>query len=159
MQAAPVITVSTDVFDIEISTVGGTLQGAMLKSYPVAKDRPEELVRLLDTAGATFGLIESGVRAAGGAPEATHLASFSAARTHYDLGDADELVVPLTWTDPGGITVEKRYRFTRGSYRIDLEQVVINESESEWRGAEYIRIKRRSAPIERSSRPARARAR
>ena len=150
VQTAPVITVSTDAFDIEISTVGGTLQGANLRNYPVAKDRPDELVRLLDTAGDTFGLIESGVRAVAGAPEATHLASFSAARPHYDLGDADELVVPLTWTDSSGVTIEKRYRFTRGSYRIDLQQVVINESESEWRGAEYIRIKRRSAPVERS---------
>ena len=147
---APVITVSTDVFDVEISTIGGTLQGASLKDYPVAKDRPDELVRLLDTAGATFGLIESGVRAAGGAAEATHLANFSAASSNFDLGDADALVVPLTWTDASGISVVKRYRFTRGSYRIDLEQTVINGSESEWRGAEYIRIKRRSAPIERS---------
>jgi YidC/Oxa1 family membrane protein insertase len=150
VQTAPVITVSTDVFDIEISTVGGTLQGASLKSYPVAKDRPDDLVRLLDTAGATFSLIETGVRAAGGAAEATHLASFSAARSHFDLGDAAEIVVPLTWKDPGGVSVEKRYRFTRGSYRIDLEQTVINGSEAEWRGAEYIRIKQRSVPVERS---------
>jgi YidC/Oxa1 family membrane protein insertase len=147
---APVITVSTDVLDVEISTTGGTLQGATLKDYPVAKDRPDELVRLLDTAGATFGLIESGVRAAGGAAEATHLATFSAAASAFDLGDADELVVLLTWTDPGGLSVEKRYRFLRGSYRIDLQQTVINGSETEWRGAEYIRIKRYSAPVERS---------
>ncbi len=149
-ESAPVITVSTDVFDIEISTTGGTLRGATLKKYPVAKDRPDDLVRLLDTGGATFGLIESGVRAAGGAAEATHLARFSATRTHYDLGNADELVVPLTWADESGVRIEKRYRFTRGSYRVDLEQTIINGSDDEWRGAEYIRIKRRSVPIERS---------
>jgi YidC/Oxa1 family membrane protein insertase len=147
---APKITVSTDVLDVEISTVGGTLQGALLKKYPVAKDRPDELVQLLDTGGATFSLIESGVRAAGGAAEATHLATFSAPRTTFELGSADELIVPLSWTDDSGITVQKRYRFTRGSYRVELEQTVINASADEWRGAEYIRIKRRSAPVERS---------
>ncbi len=140
---------STDVFDITISTVGGTLQGATLKKYPIEKDHPE-LVRLLDTAGKSFALIESGVRAASGGPEATHLAEFTAARTAYALGDAQELVVPLTWTDGSGVTIEKRYRFQRGSYQIDLEQRVVNDSDAPWRGAEYVRIKRRSAELERS---------
>jgi YidC/Oxa1 family membrane protein insertase len=146
---ARLITVSTDVFDLTISTTGGTLQQAVLKNYPIEKDHPE-LVRLLDVSGKTFGLIESGVRAADDAPEATHLTTLSASQDHYELGDAEELVVPLTWTDPSGISVEKRYTFRRGSYRIGLEQVVSNRSETEWRGAEYVRIKRRSAEIERS---------
>ena len=148
--AAATITVSTDVFDIEISTVGGTLQGATLKNYPVAKDRPDDLVRLLDTSGKTFGMIESGVRAADGAAEATHLATFTAAQTNYDLGSGDELVVPLRWTDASGVSVEKRYRFTRGSYQIDLEQVITNGSDAAWKGAEYVRIRRHSAEVERS---------
>ena len=147
--AAPVVAVSTDVFDITISTVGGTLQGAILKNYPIEKDHPE-LVRVLDTEGRDFALIESGVRAAADGPEATHLAAFAAPQSVYELGGADELEVPLTWTDASGVTVEKRYRFRRGSYRIDLEQRVINGSDAPWRGAEYVRIKRRSAELERS---------
>ncbi len=150
MPVAPPIRVRTNVFEVVISSVGGTLQGATLTKYPVEKDRPEDLVQLLDTGGTTFALIESGVRAAAGGPEATHLATFKAARTSYELGDADELVVPLTWSDESGVTVEKRYRFKRGSYRIELEQVVRNGGETPWRGAEYVRIKRHSAPIERS---------
>ena len=148
--AAATITVSTDVFKIEISTAGGTLQGATLKNYPVAKDRPDDLVRLLDTTGRTFGAIESGVRAAAGAAEATHLANFTAAQTSYDLGSSDELIVPLRWTDASGVSVEKRYRFTRGSYQIDLEQIVTNGSSETWKGAEYVRIRRHSAEVERS---------
>ena len=147
---APTITVSTDVFDIVISTAGGTLQGATLKKYPVAKDNPDVLVQLLGTEGREYGLIESGVRAAGGAAEATHLETFASARNRYALGDADELVVPLTWQDPSGVTVQKRYRFTRGSYEISLEQVVTNGSEAPWRGAEYVRIKRYFTEQERS---------
>ena len=150
LPGATTITVRTDVLDIEISTVGGTLQGATLLRYPVAKDRPDDLVDLLDTSGTTLALIESGVRAAGDGAEATHLATFTAERSTYELGDADELVVPLTWTDPSGIRVEKRYHFTRGSYRIDLEQVVSNGTSTAWKGAEYVRIKRDSHEIERS---------
>jgi YidC/Oxa1 family membrane protein insertase len=147
---APTITVSTDVLELVISTEGGTLQGATLKKYPVAKDTPDILVQLLGTEGKSFGRIESGVRAAGGAAEATHLVTFAATRSSYDLGDADELIVPLTWKDPSGVTVEKRYRFARESYEIGLEQVVTNGSDAPWRGAEYVRIKRHSAEIERS---------
>jgi YidC/Oxa1 family membrane protein insertase len=146
---AATIAVSTDVIDVTISLAGGTLQGATLKNYPIAKDEPE-LVRLLDTGGAAFGLIESGVRAADGAAEATHLDTFTTTRSSYELGDADELVVPLVWTDAGGVTIEKRFRFSRGSYRIELEQQITNGADTSWRGAEYVRIKRRSAPLERS---------
>ena len=84
---APTITVSTDVLELVISTEGGTLQAATLKKYPVAKDTPDILVQLLGTEGKSFGRIESGVRAAGGAAEATHLATFAAMRSSYDLGD------------------------------------------------------------------------
>ncbi len=147
---AATITVRTDVFEVEISAVGGTLQGATLLRYPVAKNRPDELVQLLDTSSAMLGLIESGVRAAGGADEATHLVTFTAEAPRYELGDANEIMVPLTWRGAGGLVVEKRYRFTRGSYRIDLEQEVRNGTGASWRGAEYVRIKRHSGDIERS---------
>jgi len=148
--SAPTITVSTDVFEIVISTAGGTLQGSALKGYPVAKDQPDTLVQLLATEGKEFGLIESGVRAAGGAAEATHLAPFNAEQRSYDMGGSDELIVPLMWQDESGVVIEKRFRFTRGSYAIGLEQIVTNGSAAPWRGAEYVRIKRRSAEIERS---------
>ncbi|MEJ2299420.1 MAG: membrane protein insertase YidC [Woeseiaceae bacterium] len=147
--AAELITVSTDVFDITISTLGGTLQGATLKKYPIEKDHPQ-LVQLLDTGGSNFALIESGVRAASDAAEATHLETFASDQSAYELGDADEIVVKLTWSDPSGIAVEKRYHFYRGSYHIDLEQVISNGSDVEWRGAEYVRIKRRSEEHPRS---------
>ncbi len=58
--------------------------------------------------------------------------------------------MPLYWSDDSGVVVEKRYRFTRGSYAIGLEQEVQNDSDALWRGAEYVRIKRHSHEQERS---------
>ncbi len=147
---AAVIRVTTDVLDLEISTQGGTLQTATLLNYPVAKDRPDELVQLLSVYPDNLGLIESGVRSLDGAPEATHLANFESRQSRYELDGADELVVPLTWTDPSGLVIEKRYRFSRGSYIIKLEQEVRNTGAEPWRGAEYVRIKRFSREQERS---------
>ncbi len=148
--AAPVIRVTTDVLDLEISTGGGTLHKAALRKYPVAKDRPDELVSLLSYFPLDLGLIESGVRAVGGAAEATHLTIFESQRDSYELNGADELVVPLTWADASGVVVEKRYRFRRGSYIIELEQEITNDSAELWRGADYVRIKRYSKEPERS---------
>ena len=148
--AAPVVRVTTDVLDLEISTGGGTLHKAVLRKYPVAKDRPDELVSLLSYFPLDLGLIESGVRAVGGAAEATHLTIFDSQRDRYELNGADELVVPLTWTDASGVVVEKRYRFRQGSYIIELEQEITNGSAELWRGADYVRIKRYSKEPERS---------
>ncbi len=148
--AAGLIRVSTDVFDVEIDTRGGTIRKAVLRNYPVAKDQPDTLVALLSSQPANLGFIQSGLRVAGGGPEANHLASFSSSRRDYALDGNDELVVPLTWTDGNGVTVIKEYRFTRGSYVIGLQHNVINRSADEWRGAEYAQIQRRSYPVERS---------
>ncbi len=147
---APSIRVKTDVLELEISTQGGTLQKAALLKYPVAKDSPDKLIELLNTEPSTLGLIESGVRATGGAAEATHLDMFTSRQSSYELGADDELIVPLTWSDESGIQIEKRYRFKRGSYEVGLEQQVTNDSDGLWRGAEYVRIKRRFQEQERS---------
>ena len=147
---AGLVRVSTDVFDLEIDTRGGTLRKASLKNYPVAKDQPDTLIQLLTDVPADVGLIESGLTARGEGPQANHKAIFSSNRGDYELDGEEVLVVPLTWTDGQGITVTKRYRFTQGSYVIGLQQTVVNASDSQWSGAAYVQIRRRSHEIERS---------
>ena len=146
----PAIRVDTDVLRVDISTQGGTLQHAELQKYPIAKDRPDELVDLLSTDTAELGLIQTGLRAAGDGAEANHRAMFSGQQAGYDLGGSEELVVPLSWSDGAGVTVDKRYHFARGSYTIVIEQVVTNNSEQPWRGAEYAQLQRRSFEQKRS---------
>jgi YidC/Oxa1 family membrane protein insertase len=147
---AGIIRVSTDVLDIEIDTRGGTIRKATLKNYPVAKDQPDTLVKLLNPEAADIGLIQSGLRSRGDGAEANHLATFSSNRTDYELVGEEELIVPLSWSDGQGLSVTKRYRFMPGSYAIGLQHQVSNGSDSEWRGAAYAQIRRRSHEIERS---------
>ena len=146
----PAIRVDTDVLRVDISTQGGTLQHAELQKYPIAKDRPDELVDLLSTDIAQLGRIQTGLRVAGDGAEANHRAMFAGQQAGYDLGGSEELVVPLSWSDGAGVTVDKRYHFARGSYTIVIEQVVTNNSEQPWRGAEYAQLQRRSAEQKRS---------
>ena len=147
---APAILVETDVLRLELSTQGGTIQSAILRQYPVAKDRPDDLVQLMSSEAAQLGLLQTGLRSVGEGPEANHRATFKSARASFSLGDADELVVPLTWSDGASVSVEKRFTFRRGSYEIGLEQRVTNNSDAPWRGAEYAQLQRRSFEQERS---------
>ena len=149
-QLAPIIRVQTDVLELEISTIGGTLQRATMRQYPVAKDQPDVLMELLSPGQAELGMIQTGLNSAGDRAKANHTAQFQAAATEYVLGNADELLVPLTWTDGQGVTVEKTLRFTRGSYRMDITQRLINDSDIDWRGAVYAQLLRRSRDVERS---------
>jgi YidC/Oxa1 family membrane protein insertase len=90
-----IITVRTDVLELQISTRGGTLVRATLLGYPVEKDRPNDLVELLSPERSNLGLIRTGLRGATGTT-ANQDTVFSSPRSDYALGDADEIAVPLT---------------------------------------------------------------
>ncbi len=144
-----VIVVTTDVFEVEINTVGGTLQKATMLAYPVAKDTPDEKIKLLNTDPADLGSIRSWLRNnEGPAPDVN--TPFSTTSLSFELNGDDELVVPLTWTDPGGVRFEKRFVFKRGSYAIQLRFDVSNDSELPWRGDHVTQLQRRSFDLERS---------
>ena len=144
-----IVVVTTDVFAIEINTRGGTLQKATILGYPVAKDRPDERVKLLNTERRDFGAIRSWLRSNDGpAPDANTL--YSVASLRYDMNGEDELIVPLVWTDESGVRIEKRFVFSRGSYAIHLQQDVFNGSETAWRGDHVTQLQRRSYDMERS---------
>ncbi len=147
---APTVHVQTDVFDIELSTQGGGVQRAVLRNYPVAKDRPDDLVELLSTDPNDLGLIQSGLRSAADGPEPNHRATFTAKQQSYVVSGSGDLVVPLSWSDGAGVTVEKRYRFTADGYAIALEQEITNNGAETWRGAEYVQLLRRNFERKRS---------
>ena len=89
-------------------------------------------MRLLTTDEQNFQVARSGLRAAGGGAEPTHLAPFTAAASEFRLAPgANELRVPLSWTDGQGVTVTKTYVFRPGSYAIEILYDVDNRSASE----------------------------
>jgi len=145
-----IVRVVTDVLELEINTKGGTIQRAIIRNYPIAKDSPDTLVELLSPTSPRNAMIQTGLRSAGDAAEPNHLVQFEAANTLYEMNGDDEIVVPLSWTDGQGLVVEKEIRLTRGSYRIDVTQRIINDGTSDWRGAEYVQMLRHSEETERS---------
>jgi YidC/Oxa1 family membrane protein insertase len=145
-----IIHVRTDVLDLDISKRGGTIQRADLLRYPKVKGGSEP-VRLMnqDSAESEY-LLETGLTGAENAPRPTHLAGFESDRQAYDLGDAVQLRVPLTWSNGRGVEVTKTYIFERGQYRVRVEYSVSNRSGEVWQAAPYAQIQRTELPTKRS---------
>jgi YidC/Oxa1 family membrane protein insertase len=141
--AAPSIRVVTDVIDMDISLQGGDLLRADLLQYPRDKKPGSPAVRLLSTDDATYGVVRSGLRAADGRAEPTHLALYTAPATEFRLAPgAQELRVPLTWTDGQGVTVTKTYVFKPGQYAVQVIYDVQNASGADWQAASYMQFAR-----------------
>lgn len=162
--AAPadkIITVKTDVFSLEIDVKGGTIRNLDLLQFPHEKENtvvnkmfalvgmePEEKdfspIRLLDGSTEKLFLAQSGLIASSGSVTGPdHHAVYTIEKDSYELDDGQESVsVPLVWTNNEGLVVTKTYTFTRGSYNINVEQKVSNDSEKSWTGRQYAQLKR-----------------
>ncbi|HVS75800.1 MAG TPA: membrane protein insertase YidC [Steroidobacteraceae bacterium] len=139
--SAPHIHVHTDVYDIAISTRGGTLQQVRLLDYAEVKGQPARVQLENDAGPQTVYLLQSGLTGSADAPYPNHTALFAAQRQSYEMGSARELRVPLTWSS-GGVTVTKTFVFTRGSYGIGLDYTIRNEGTTPWSAAPYAQIYR-----------------
>ena len=135
---APLIHVHTDVYDLEISTEGGTLTKVDLLKYSRLADKAVR-VRLENTDPATEYLLQTGLIGPAGQPHPTQQALYGAPLRSYRLDGAAELRVPLTWSG-GGVTVTKTFVFHRGSYRIGLQYTIQNHGTSPWQAAQYAQL-------------------
>jgi YidC/Oxa1 family membrane protein insertase len=141
--ANSVITVTTDVYHLEIETKGGTLRNLDLLDYPIEKGKPTP-VRLFDSSPDKLFLSQSGVISS---PESAtlpnHNVQLHAEQYNYELKAGENtLSIPLTWTDNNGLSYSKTYTFTRGSYVIQLAQKVDNQSTKDWSGRPYTQLLR-----------------
>ncbi len=150
--AAETIHVSTDVLELEFTTLGGELRDAQLRKYPRRKDTPSDLIHLMNADGAEGpSVFQWGLTTGGVAAEPNQKAVFSASASRYQLADnQDDLTVPLTWSDGAGLTVTRLIHLRRGSYTIELTQSVVNQGTAPWRARAYSQITHHWAKVERS---------
>jgi len=147
------LTVRTDVLDMQISLRGGELFRADLLQYPLVKNKPDVPVRILRREGPdALYVLQTGL-AGSAADQArpTHLATFESDFKRFELQPGmDTLRVPLVWKSADGVTVTKTYTFRRGSYRVDLDYAAQNGSAAEWQAAPYAQILHDMPPVARS---------
>jgi YidC/Oxa1 family membrane protein insertase len=118
------ITVSSDLLTVNISNKGGTITNAWLNDYPTELGSESHFQLLSDTPNELFQA-QSGLLPSEQMP--THHSMFSSTQTNYQM-QGDSLVVPLVWKGDNGVVVTKNYHFTRGSYLVDIDYQVSNNS-------------------------------
>lgn len=136
------VQVRTDVLQVEIDTYGGDVRNVLLLDYPVSID-DETPTALLQEQGPNLHVAQSGFSMSKGAgPD--HHAVYEVAKTDYRLAEGEDAVrVELTWRD-GGVEIIKRFIFPRGSYAVQVQYEVRNNSDAPWSGAFYRQLKRTS---------------
>lgn len=123
------VTVETDLFKAEISTVGGDLRQLTLLKHQADHSTSENFVLLNDARNsellyvAQSGLIDPALP--------THKSVFTAAASSYQLAaDQDQLKVVLNWSNEEGVSVDKVYTFKRGDYAINVDYKINNGSDA-----------------------------
>lgn len=135
------IKIVTDVFNIELDTVGGDLRQARLPAYPVSGPQSQKPFELLSDQTTQYFVAQSGLLSSQGAPD--HYAVYEADQTEYVMApDQNTLAVALKWTNGQGVTVSKIYTFQRGSYLVNVQHRIENATGDEWIGRQYRQLQR-----------------
>lgn len=137
------IQVETDFLNIDIDTRGGSITRVNLKKYPLSLERPETQFPLLSESPANYYIAQSGLIATDKELGPTNDAIYSTSQSKYVMAEGkDELVVPLQWTHPSGIKVQKNFIFSRNSHLIRVTHTVVNDSDKKWVGRQYQQLQR-----------------
>jgi len=141
------VTLSNDVLRLTLDTRGGSVVRADLLAYPKQVKDDTSPVRLLSDDPQRLFVAQDGLVGADGSPAPDHLTLFTAGTSSYSMQPgANEVTAELTWHDPSGVSVSKRYTLKRGSYVVELAQQIDNRSARNWSGNAYEQIERVEPP-------------
>ena len=135
--------VKTDLFDVELNTLGGDIRRVTMKKVYSALDRTQPLT-LMEPDPKHYYVTQSGLL---GEALPTHKTSYETAQRSYFLADGkDSVEVVLKAQEANGAEVSKRYTFRRGSYVIDVAYDVANKSDKPVTPFAYFQFLRDSNP-------------
>lgn len=142
-QNGQVIHVMTDLLKLEISTQGGTVQRADLLQYFESLDTPDLKVELLSPSGSDLYIAQSGLIGSEKGKAPSHEAIYQSEQTSYEMDEnQDQLIIPMVWKSPDGVTVTKQFTLNRGSYLIDVDYLIENQSGESWAARDYGQLQR-----------------
>ncbi|MCG9684868.1 membrane protein insertase YidC [Vibrio sp. Isolate23] len=126
--SAKTITVTTDVLTLSIDTVGGDVIAADLNQYSAELDSSDSFVLLKDEPGHQF-IAQSGLVGPQGIDlSSSNRPAYSVNADSFTLEDGqDELRIPMTY-QANGLEYTKTFIVKRGSYAVDVEYDVVNNS-------------------------------
>jgi YidC/Oxa1 family membrane protein insertase len=138
------VRVETDVFSIEIDTVGATVTRAELKQHRGTVDTSRNFV-LLERADGRVYVAQSGLIGEG---LPNHNSRFTSSESEFRLADGQQRLQVRLEAQGGGVKVAKIYTFERGSYTIGVQHEIQNGSAAALEPFAYYQLARDSKPPE-----------
>lgn len=129
-----IVTIKTDVLDLNIDRSGANIIKAALPKYSVSLDKPDEPVVLFNNNPKYRYFAESTFIGKGG-PHNSADSIYKTSNDNYVLADGEkQLSVDFSWKNSQGVEFIKRYTFTRGDYDINIQYLINNHSSTAWQG-------------------------
>ena len=129
---------TTDVLKLVLD--GGSVREADLLKYPQTRDANSPPVALLSADPARFYAAQSGWVGQNGAPAPNHQAGFvplEPGKAYALAPGQDTLEVPFIWNGANGVSIHRTYVLKRGSYAVEVRDVVRNGGTAPWNGYVY----------------------
>ncbi len=142
------VMVRTDTLDVDLDAVSGDIRQVVLRKHHARGDNSKPFVLMQDKVGHYFiaqtGLLGEGL------PNHTSKWSLISGQPgqQLELGNRDKLDVVFANTDTPGVTVNKTYTFTRGSYVVDVRYDIKNDNAEPIAAKAYFQFLRDANPPE-----------
>ncbi len=123
------ISITSDQLQLLVDPVGGDIVEAKLLNHTVSQDSKEPFTLLTQKPGLTY-IAQSGLIGRDGPDSrAEGRPVYSTTQEAYTLANgANELVVPLTWTNPEGVTFTKEFVLKRDHFDVQVQYKVSNSA-------------------------------
>jgi len=135
------ITVNTDLFSVQLNTVGGDIRGLSLLNQR-EPEHPNEPLKLFATSPIPY-VAQSGLLGPG---LPTHLQIYTADVSNVTMQPGQDTArVTLHYHAPDGTSVDKIFTFHRGSYVINLAYLITNNTNQPINATPYFQFLRSDA--------------
>ncbi len=141
---ARLVTVSSDVLEVTIDTLGGDIVRVALPQHLVSQEPGADPFVMLNRTQSQTYIAQSGLIGRNGTDTAAGRPRFSVAKTHYELQENDTQIVVDLLLEQGDATITKRFTFKRDDYLVDVVYLVENHSSEIWRAHLFGQIQRDS---------------
>ena len=140
------IQIKTDVLNLKIDKLGGDITQLILSTYAEDEENFGQGFVLFDNSDKRYYIAQSGLTGEQGPDKrGSGRASYETQKSSYELeNNQSDLIVDLKTTASPGVDIIKRFVFHRGSYIVDVEYLIYNNSKEDYKGGFYARLKRKA---------------
>ena len=140
-----IVTVTTDVFEVSIDTLGGDIVDVkLLQHLTEMADEGGQPITILSRSNGVEFIAESGLIGGNGTDTQDGRPRFSAASSSYQLLEGQQqLNVDLTYSQEG-VEFIKRFEFSESNYRIGISYIIENNTDANWSATFFGQFRRDS---------------